>query len=350
MPRSAPLWATALVLAAAPFMPLHAQQLERFEMAGSTIKLYNLIGTLQVSAATGSVASAEVTRQGSDAAKLTVENAAGTLRIVYPGNRFVYPARGGNYESTIRVNDDGTFNSDDDEGHDGRKVTISSRGSGLSAWADVSLMIPAGARVVLNLGVGKVRLTNVNGSITVETASGDVEGSGTAGALSIDTGSGDVTLAGHNGPLSVDTGSGDLLISSVKSDQVSLDTGSGDVRVNGLTASILSVDTGSGEVSVTGAEVRVVDVDTGSGDVSIGVTGDIDDLSVDSGSGDVELSAPKSLGATIRIETSSGDITTEFPLQVTRKGRDGLSGTIGDGQGTLLIDTASGDVSLKQRP
>ena len=46
----------------------------------------------------------------------------------------------------------------------------------------------------------------------------------------------------------------------------------------------------------------------------------------------------------------SGDITTEFPVQVTRKGRDGLVGTIGNGEGRIAIDTASGDVTLKQLP
>jgi hypothetical protein len=64
----------------------------------------------------------------------------------------------------------------------------------------------------------------------------------------------------------------------------------------------------------------------------------------------VEVTAPKGLGATVAIETSSGDVTTEFPLQVTRKGRVGLTGIIGDGKGTMSVDTASGNVTLKQQP
>jgi lia operon protein LiaG len=340
----------ALIVAAVPTAALSAQQAERVELSGGPIEIYNLIGTLQVAAAPGGAAVAEVTRQGGDGAKLTVEHAGGTLRVVYPGSQFVYPALGGNYEATLRVRDDGTFNGDDDDRHGGRTVRISSSGNGLSAWADVQLMLPSGARAELNLGVGKVTLANVNGSIEVETASGDVEGKATAGSLSIDTGSGDVTLAGHDGPLSVDTGSGNIVIGAVKSGDVSLDTGSGDVRVDGLAATRLEIDTGSGDVVVSGADVRDVSVDTGSGDIRVGLTGDVEGLSVDTGSGDVEVTAPKSLGAAVEIETSSGDITTEFPLQVTRKGRDGLSGTIGNGKGKISIDTASGDVTLKQQP
>jgi lia operon protein LiaG len=335
----------ALLLAAAP---LSAQQAERYTLSGTTIKLYNLIGTLEVTGAQGSTASAEVTRQGADGARLTVANDGGTLRIVYPGTEFVYPALGDNSKTTLRVREDGTFNGDDSDGGRGQRVTIVSRGSGLAAWAQVRLAIPPGVRAELNLGVGKVTLANVNGSIAVRTANGDISGNGTAGELSIDTGSGDVGLTGHDGSLSVDTGSGDITLAEVKGDALSLDTGSGDVRIDGMTTAKLSVDTGSGDVVLSGVNARALGIDTGSGDVRVGLTGDVDELSVDTGSGDVELRAPRSLGAMVTIETSSGDITTEFPLQVTKKSRDGLSGRIGDGRGQVSIETASGDVTLRE--
>lgn len=349
MSHAARSLATALLCLAAPVIAAHAQQAERVELSGSTIKLYNLIGTLEVVPATGGTASADVTRKGSDGARLSVRHSGGTLTIMYPGDQFVYQGGEGHHESTLRVREDGSFNGDWNDGG-GRKVKISSRGSGLSAWADIRLALPAGARADLNIGVGRVTLTNVKGTISVQTSSGDVATTTTAGGLSIDTGSGDVTVTAHDGSLSVDTGSGDILMTGIKSDVLSLDTGSGDVQIRGLTAGKLSVDTGSGDVIVSEADVRSVNVDTGSGNVQVGLTGDVDDFHVDTGSGDVELSAPKSLGATVTIETSSGDISTEFPLQVTRKGRDGLAGTIGNGKGTLSIDTASGDVTLKQRP
>lgn len=344
------LLAASLILATAPLVTLQAQQAERFELSGSNLKLYNLIGTLQVEPSTGNIAVAEVTRAGKDGTKLTVKNSGGTLSIAYPGSEFTYPAMGSNSETNLRVRDDGLFNHDWGKGNSGRKVKITSRSGGLTAWADIRLMLPKGTDIELNLGVGKVTLTNVNGSIEVETASADVSGTNGAGSLSIDTGSGDVTLAGHDGPLSIDTGSGDIVLNNIKTDGLTLDTGSGDVLVDGVTAEGLSIDTGSGDVTVTAAAVGDVEIDTGSGEVRIALTRDIDDLSVDTGSGDVEVSAPKSMGAAVEIETSSGDITTEFPLQVTRKGRDGLVGTIGDGKGTITIDTGSGDVTLKQLP
>ena len=61
---------------------------------------------------------------------------------------------------------------------------------------------------------------------------------------------------------------------------------------------------------------------------------------------DFSGSVPASLGAEVEIETSSGDIETDFPLQITQHARDHMVGTIGDGKGTIAIETGSGGVRL----
>jgi len=73
---------------------------------------------------------------------------------------------------------------------------------------------------------------------------------------------------------------------------------------------------------------------------------DIASLQAETGSGDIAIRAPASLGAELDIQTSSGDIETDFPLQVTRHGRDHVVGTIGDGKGTIAIETGSGAIRL----
>lgn len=334
----------AMALLAAP---LAAQQSGTYTLSGGDIHLYNLIGTLTVEPSTGP-ASAVVALNGADAAKLTVRHDGGLLSIVYPGESFVYPAAGSGYSSELRVESDGTF--DDDDDGSGRKVRVSSSGSGLAAWADIRVLLPEGARAHLHLGVGKATLRNVNGRIEVDTENGDIEANGTAGALSLDTGSGDIAVSAHKGGLSVDTGSGDVLLKTISTDVLSVDTGSGDIRVDGLTATRLSVDTGSGDILVTGASVRSIEADAGSGDISLGLLGDVDDLTADTGSGDVKVTAPKTLGALVDVESSSGEIESDFPIQVTRKEQDSLRGTLGDGQGSIRIDTGSGDVALRLQP
>ena len=71
---------------------------------------------------------------------------------------------------------------------------------------------------------------------------------------------------------------------------------------------------------------------------------------METGSGDIAIRAPASLAGEVEIETSSGDIETDFPIQVTRHARDHMVGPIGDGEGRVAIETGSGDVKLLKWP
>ncbi|MBA3554935.1 MAG: DUF4097 family beta strand repeat protein, partial [Gemmatimonadales bacterium] len=124
--------------------------------------------------------------------------------------------------------------------------------------------------------------------------------------------------------------SGEVTVSDAKGEQISIDTGSGDIRLTGGSAPRISLETGSGGVT---ADLRV----------------DPTSLTVETGSGNIAVTAPGTLGAEVEIETSSGDIETDFPLQVTRHSREHLVGRIGDGRGKIAIETGSGDVRLLRR-
>jgi DUF4097 and DUF4098 domain-containing protein YvlB len=87
-------------------------------------------------------------------------------------------------------------------------------------------------------------------------------------------------------------------------------------------------------------------LDTGSGNVDVELVDDVDRLELDSGSGSVTLRIPSSLGATIDAETSSGGIDVQIPLSVSRQNRSHLTGRVGDGRGTITIDSGSGRVRL----
>jgi lia operon protein LiaG len=132
----------------------------------------------------------------------------------------------------------------------------------------------------------------------------------------------------------------------VKGARLSIDTGSGDVTGSDLQGKEVSVDTGSGEITLTALRFPRVSLETGSGRVTADLRDDVGDLQVETGSGDIAIKAPPTLGAELEIETSSGDIETDFPLQVTRQGRDHLTGRIGDGKGTIAIETGSGEVKI----
>jgi hypothetical protein len=333
-------------------------QTERYTLDDGPVAVYNLVGTLRVEPGDAGVV-VQLTRAGQDAGRLTIAqgeiDGRSTLRVVYPADRIRYGTGRDEGSTTLRVRDDGTFGDLGDERvrrrrtphwDEGRRVTIASDGGGLDARADVLITVPRGRQVDLFLAVGSVTLTNVDGDIAVDAHSAPVTATGAKGSLSIDVGSGSVHVSDFQGDLSLDTGSGGVEVSRFRGRELSIDTGSGEVTGTELESEELSIDTGSGEIRLTGVTSPRLSLETGSGGISAELRRDIASLHVETGSGDIAIRAPATLGAELEVETSSGDIETDFPMQVTRHARDHMVGTIGDGRGTIAIETGSGGIRL----
>ena len=225
-------------------------------------------------------------------------------------------------------------------------VRISRDRGDLRAHADLKVRVPAGSRVELHLAVGKVSVANVNGEILIDSHSAPVTATGSRGSLSVDVGSGNVHVTGAEGTLSVDTGSGPVEVTGFRGDELSVDTGSGEVSGSQLSARSIHIETGSGDIELTGVTCPEVALETGSGNIATDVRGPVRDLALETGSGDISVQAPATLAGEVEIETASGEIETDFPIQVTRHARDHVVGRIGDGVGRVAIETGSGDVRL----
>jgi hypothetical protein len=348
-----PTLAVALAVALAP-PPTAAQTAERHSLPGDDVAVYNLAGVLRVEGAAGSDIVVEVMRAGGDGAKLRIETGPlrgrATLRVLYPDDRIVYPALGPHSTTTLDVADDGTFNDHESRRFAGRRrVQISGGGRGLQAWADLRVVVPAGKRVAVYHGVGEATVSNVDGDLKVDVASADVTANRTKGSLRIDTGSGAVRLTDATGDVSLDTGSGGVVFARVRGRQIDVDTGSGEVTGDRIEADALKVDTGSGDVQLTAVRSPDVHVDTGSGNVRVDLLGDVESLHVDTGSGNVTLNVPATFGATVDIDTGSGEIDfAGVTLRVRSIEKDHVVGEIGDGRGTMKVETGSGDVKLRR--
>jgi hypothetical protein len=338
---------------------LAAQTPERYQLADDYVAIYNLVGTVRIEPGTDAVA-VQVTRAGAEAGSLKIAqgeiDGRSTLRVLYPGDRIRWRGEhDGDSSTQLRVRDDGTFGDpDDDHGrgrHDrhgwneGRRVTISS-GAGIDARADLLIQIPRGRRVSVYLAVGSVTVGNIDGKLEVDAHAAPVTATGVKGELSVDVGSGTVRVSQIEGDLSVDTGSGSVDVSRYHGASLSIDTGSGDVTGTELAGDEISIETGSGEIKLSAVTAPRVSLETGSGGITADLRQDIASLEAETGSGDVAIRAPANLGAAVEIETSSGEIETDFPLQITRHGRDHMVGTIGDGKGTIAIETGSGGIRL----
>ena len=330
-----------------------AEAQETHRVSGERVAIYNLAGRVEVVAGSGPDVVVRLTRGGADADELSVETGpiAGrnTLRVIYPSNEIVYTdrtgrnGRSGRFQSDLRVRPDGTFG---EGGRGGERVTVTNRGAGLEAWADLRIEVPAGRAVEIHEAVGETDVRAVQGSIRVDVGSGAVTAAGVRGALSIETGSGSVTVSEVEGELDVDTGSGAVDITGVRGASVNVDTGSGGVDGSDIESPMLSIDTGSGHIRLDRVSSADVTLATGSGSVEVELLERVDNLLVDTGSGGVTLYLPSGVGAEIEAETGSGGIDVDVPVQIRSVKRDHLIGRIGDGRGRIQIDTGSGSIRL----
>ncbi|HEU0054565.1 MAG TPA: DUF4097 family beta strand repeat-containing protein [Longimicrobium sp.] len=336
--------AAALALMAAG--SARAQETERFALRGAAT-VYNLAGEMRVERGDVREVTVEVTRRGDDAGQLRVERSGERVSVVYPGDRVVYPRLGSGSRTSLEVGRDGSFGGGG-RVFGGRRVTVSGSGRGVRAWADVRVLVPRGGQVAVHQGVGSVEVRDVNGELRVKTASAAVRTEDTEGALTVDVGSGGVEVSDADGAVSIDTGSGGVRLNNVRGPSLMVDTGSGGVRGENIRAERVNVDVGSGGVTLEEVDARNVRIDTGSGSVDVEFAGDAESVVIDTGSGGVTVALPERFGAELDIDTGSGGISVDVPAAISRRERSHFTGTVGDGEGRVVIDTGSGGVRVRR--
>jgi DUF4097 and DUF4098 domain-containing protein YvlB len=236
-------------------------------------------------------------------------------------------------------------------------------------YADLRITVPAGANQAVRNAIGKVRGGDLDGTLSIDTGSGDVQVASCSCQLGIDTGSGDVVVGSARGETTIDTGSGDVVVRRWVGNG-SVDTGSGNVTVQKVSAGKLTIDTGSGDVTLQDGEagrviaktgsggVRVLAVEledltaeTGSGDVTVQSSlARTKRLSAETGSGDVEISAGPNASFDVVSDQGSGDLNVHYADAVLRKsGHKVVGAKRGDGRTAIHIETGSGDATIRPR-
>ncbi len=219
------------------------------------------------------------------------------------------------------------------------KVEASKKSGGWFSWGNdthmkattLHVMVPSAAAVDVDVVSANARLTELKGGkISVDSVSGRIEITVDSPAVDVDTVSGDVRLAGNMTRIDVDSVSGDVQAGRI-GDHGKLESVSGDIRVAGGPFERLNASTVSGDLDIRGGV-------TASGKIS-----------VDSMSGDVNLTLPRSVAARINASTFSGDINSDVGKTSGHEHRSGneLSTQIGDGGGSIHLETFSGDLRIR---
>lgn len=149
----------------------------------------------------------------------------------------------------------------------------------------------------------------------------------------------DLKLGSHNGAVKINDITG----------QIDATTHNGRVTVENMTGDIKLLTHNGGihceEISGD-AQLR-----THNGSVKVYYSGDAEsicDISVVTHNGSIELTAPANFSAQVEATTNNGSINTDLPIMVTGKvSKTRLTGTIGNGEGKLYLETHNGSIRIK---
>jgi hypothetical protein len=214
-------------------------------------------------------------------------------------------------------------------------------GTGWFSWGSgnrmapttLELHVPRGASLDIGVVSAPLVVDGIDGgNITVNTVSGRTRINAHTPSLKVESVSGGIELAGHAEQADLQTVSGDILAPVLGSD-VKLQTISGRIQADGGPWKKLALSTVSGNVQLTGALAA---------DGKIGI---------DSMSGDVQLQLPAATSGSLHASSFSGDLRSDFgtPQRPEHGPGSSLDTTLGNGRGTINIETFSGDLRVRKQ-
>lgn len=211
-------------------------------------------------------------------------------------------------------------------------LRLSPRGSrGISRMGgvvDYTLTVPAAMSIEIGGMYADVNIEGTRGEISVQTVEGNINVKGGGDVLNLQTVNGKVTVAGARGRLDLRSVSEDVEVSDVVGDVVA--------------------ETVSGDVTMSRIDGKRVEAQTVSGDVHFDGTLRADGTySFLTHSGDVVLGIPEGTSALIRTATGNGDVTSSFSLPASeRSSRRRQEFRLGGGGASIEVETFSGDIRL----
>jgi len=226
----------------------------------------------------------------------------------------------------------------------------------------VNLHTSYGSITCRNVTGPMTELVSSNGSITISELKGSAKVETSYGSISCENFSdGDYHLKSSNGRVSVAHGSvgecdasssyGSVVCNDVRGNPVKLSSGNGSIELSDVNARDLSLSSEYG--AIRARQVTSADVTAHSANGSIEIIcsdscpADMK-AEVKSGYGGIHFTAPPQFTGEVRLSTDYGSVRTARPVTMSGEiDKKNISGTIGEGTGTLHLESNSGSVELK---
>lgn len=287
------------VLAAALSAPMLASAQDDGRQRIDTIVPLNASGTVDLSLISGII---DVSAWSRDQVKIEATTQEGTLRFSASRSRVGLSV--------------------DHASHRGR-----SRSSGRTIY---KVVVPRGARLIMQTVSGPITVKGVGGQIDAESVSGTIEIED-ARSLSFRSVSGGVRGRNVEGGASGESVSGHVILENVRGD-VEASSVSGPVRLSGIRSKLVRASTVSGPIQFAG---------------TVDPAGKYE---FESHSGTIRLALPADAGARITLDTFSGSFQSDFPVTLESNngpgsGRSGQA-RIGRGNARIEAHTFSGSILI----
>jgi len=225
---------------------------------------------------------------------------------------------------------------DEDEGQldirqSGGTIHVAAKGEwGEPVYGELELYVPRGMAIEMTGVSLEVSIEGSAGDVTVSTAEGSIFLVGGAGNVALNAVDGDVTLAVASGKIAINAVDGDVSVSE-SDGAIAVTAVDGDVTLEGITSDNVSVNAVDGDISYDGT---ITD-----GGRYVLSTHD----------GDLDVLIPDGANARISIDTFSGDLDTDFPVELEGDfGKKRISFTVGTGKALVELSAFDGTISLRQ--
>jgi hypothetical protein len=239
----------------------------------------------------------------------------------------------------------------------GNKLEIKADKPSLHSRRSISISyvitVPRQSSVECGSASGSLKLRELTGNVDAHTASGSVEGKQIKGLVRLHSSSGSVygeSLSG--GDVDLDTASGGVRLSDASGvGTCRAHSSSGGVHVQHVRAESIRIDSASG--GVTGEDINCTQLkaNSASGHVSVvfspaAPNNVVADLGT--GSGGINVVLPPAFAGRVDLSVGSGSVHIDQPVTVQGDlGRRHITGTIGEGTGSLSAHSGSGSIRVR---
>ncbi|MBM3705480.1 MAG: DUF4097 domain-containing protein [Actinobacteria bacterium] len=151
-----------------------------------------------------------------------------------------------------------------------------------------------------------------------------------------------------NKRIEVETVSADLEMRHMTLDYFRFKTISGNLDVNLISAQNWVLELTSGNIEARQVEGGI-NASTISGKTAVSLNSLKGDIRVKTVSGEVEISLPDESQFDFELNSISGDIKNEFGAKISYADKKNIAGSVGDGAFKIIVDTTSGNISIKKQ-